>query len=215
MTEEKAPTINEIKIGNKSKPKDVITQCEKLLKDEKIKDIHLSAVSNSIGELVIVVEILKSMYPKLHQQNKFTTITPRFSDKSKENESKSPKLLFPRLEIILSSKEEEKAESSQVAITEEERKILIETLDTRKTAFKKVRRFRRPFRNNRRWGGYNGNRGRQRYAYSARKSGFNRRRPVYNYRRPFGKLPDGNKNNFRKFNATWKNNGNKKVSPKN
>ena len=141
MTEDKADTINEIKIGNKSKPKDVIAQCEKLLKDEKIKDIHLSAVSNSIGELVIVVEILKSMYPKLHQQNKFTTITPRFSDKSKENESKSPKLLFPRLEIILSSKEVEKAESSQVAITEEERKILIETLDTRKTAFKKVRRF--------------------------------------------------------------------------
>ena len=215
MTEEKAPSLNEIKIGYNSKPKDVIDQCEKLLKDEKVKDIHLSAVSNSIGELVITVEILKSMYPNLIQKNVFTTIAPRSTEKSKEKEDKSPKVLYPRLEIFLSTKKEEIKNEGVPAMTEEERKILIETLDKKKIAFTKNKRLRRTFRNNRRWGGYNGNRGRQRYAYSAKKGGFNRRRPFFNYRRPFGKNLGGQNNNFRKFNGNWKNNGKKKTPTQN
>lgn len=217
MTEEKAPS-NEFKIGYKSRPKEVITQCEKLLKDEKVKDVRLSAVSNSIGELVITVEILKSIFPNLQQQNIFTTIAPRSIEKEKPQEKEAkPQKLFPRLEIILSNGKEEEKKENIPSITEEERKILIETLDNKKDAFtkmRKMRKFRKPFRNNRGWG-YNGRR--RRYAYSANKNGYNNRRRVgFNYRRPFGRtVNDGKKNNFRRYNPAWRNNGNKKIVNKN
>ena len=87
MTEAQKPS-NEIKIGFKSKPKEVIAQCEKLIKDEKFKDLHLSAISTSIGDLVIAVEILKSMFPNLSQQNIFTTISPLPNEKSKKSDTK-------------------------------------------------------------------------------------------------------------------------------
>ena len=38
--EAKAPS-NEIRVGNRSKPKDLIAQCEKLLKEDKLKEIQL------------------------------------------------------------------------------------------------------------------------------------------------------------------------------
>ena len=75
---------NEIRIGITSKPKDIISKCEKLLKEDKVKDLHLSAVGNSIGELVIYVEILKSIFPKLSQKSVFSTITPTPSKKEKK-----------------------------------------------------------------------------------------------------------------------------------
>lgn len=213
MSEEKKPS-NEIRIGFTTKIKDVIDQCEKLLKDDKVKDLHLSAVANKIGDLVIVVEILKSMFPNISQKNVFTTVLPRQNEKLKNSETKS-KRLFPRLEIILSlNKEEVKEEGSKSTISEEDRKILIDTLDEKKKALIKMRRFRNPFRNNRRWG-YNRRGQRQRFAYSAKRMGYSRRRPTYNNRRPYGKTPDGRKRNFRKFIGTIKNSGNKVVAAKN
>ena len=66
MSEDKRPE-NEFRIGLKSNPKEVITQCEKLLKDDKFKEIHLSAISSSIGEISIIAEILKYTFPNLSQ----------------------------------------------------------------------------------------------------------------------------------------------------
>ena len=215
MTEAQKPS-NEIKIGFKSKPKEVIAQCEKLIKDEKFKDLHLSAISTSIGDLVIAVEILKSMFPNLSQQNIFTTISPLPNEKSKKSDTKIQKFL-PRLEIILSTnKEDEKKEDTTHAatITEEERKLLIDTLDKKKKALKKNRKYRRrSFRNKRRWG-YNGSN--KRYAYSAKRTGYNWRKPSYNNKgRPYGKTPDRKKNNIRKLKEPRKNSGNKQVATKN
>ena len=209
MSEDKKPA-NEVRIKFNSKQKDILAQCEKLLKDGNIKDLHLSAVSKTIADLMVTVELLKSMYPGLSQQSIFTTIPPRQNEKSKKPEAKSTKL-FPRLEIILTLNEEkEKKEGSSATITEEERKTLIETLDKKKDAFKK-KKFKKPFRNNRRLG-YNGRR--QRFSYSAKRTGFGWRKTSYNNRKPFGKRPDGKKV---KFNGPRKNSGNanKQVAAKN
>lgn len=205
MSEDKKPT-NEFRIGIKTKPKELITQCETLLKDEKVKDLHLSAVGNSIGELVSIVEILKSMYPNLFLKTIFSSIT---SSSSKNKEKKAePKKLLPRLEIILlTEKSSEKMENS-IQMSEDERQILIDTLEKRKEAYIKKRKlFRRPFRTNRQWG-YNTRK--QRNSYSAKRTGYNSRRFGFsNVRRPYGKKPIRKKINVRKFNGAKKNSGNK------
>ena len=159
---------NEIRVGNRSKPKDLISQCEKLLKDDKLKEIHLTAVGNSIGDLIIAVEILKLSLPGLSQQTIFSTIGPRAPKNAKENpkekENEKPLKLYPHLEVVLSCEKIEEKEAPK--ITEEERKILIETLDKQKANYNKQRRFnnfrrRRNFRQRFR---------RPRFALSARRN---------------------------------------------
>ena len=102
-TEVKVPN-NEIRVGNRTKPKDLIAQCEKLLNEDKLKEIHLTAVGNSIGDLIIAVEILKSSNPGLNQHTIFSTIGPRppknankDADKDKDKEKESPAPDGPRL----------------------------------------------------------------------------------------------------------------------
>ena len=167
IKENKAPN-NEIRVGNRTKPKDLIAQCEKLLKEDKLKEIHLTAVGNSIGDLIIAVEILKSSNPDLFQYNKFSTIGPRIpkntNNKEKEKENEKPQKLYPHLEVVLSCEKIEEKEAPK--ITEEERKILIETLDKQKANYNKQRRFnnfrrRRNFRQRFR---------RPRFALSARRN---------------------------------------------
>ena len=209
MSEEKKPS-NEIRIKFNSKQKDILAQCEKLLKDGNVKDLHLSAVSSTIADLMVTVEILKSKHPGLSQQSKFTTIPPRQNEKDKKDKKpeEKPTKLFPRLEIILTLNDEKK-EGSAAAISEEEINVLIETLDKKKDAFKK-KKFKKSFRKNNRRLAYNGRR--KRYSYSAKKTRFNWRKPAYNNRKPYGKTPNG-KNV--KFNAPRKNSGNKQVAAKN
>lgn len=103
MSEEKKVS-NEIRIGLRTKPKEIITQCEKLIKEEKVKELHLSAVGNTIGNLVVAVEIVKSLFPDLHQSSEFSTIPARSIEKEKDKKSDTkPQRLYPRLEIILST----------------------------------------------------------------------------------------------------------------
>lgn len=214
MSEEKKPN-NEIRIQSRTKPKQVISQCEKLLKEDKVKELHLCGVGNAIGNVVIAAEIMKSYHPELFQQSVFSTIVPKSIEKDKEKkvETKNQKL-FPKLEIILSTeKPNEKKESTAQKITEEERKILIETLDNQRGTFFR-RNFRRPFRNNRRRG-YPASRGNQRYAYSAKRTGYFNRRPGYNNRRPYGKNPINRKTNMRQFNGNRTNSVNRPAASKN
>ena len=219
--QEKVPA-NEIRIGLKSKPKDVIAQCEKLIKEDKIKDLHLSAVSNSIGELVITAEILKSMFPELIQKSVFSTIESRTDEKDKKPEAKT-KRLYPRLEIVLYTEKPAESKDEAPKISEEDRKLLLETIDGQKAAFKNRRKvfrrnnFRRRNRNrNRTWGFKT----RQRFAFSSKRPNFiNRRRPNYNnLRRPFVRPPAArriNKNMNNKFNGPRKNSGNAPLPSKN
>ena len=215
MSQDKEVT-NEIRIGITSKPKDIISKCEKLLKEDKVKDLHLSAVGNSIGELVIYVEILKSIFPKLSQKSVFSTITPVPSKKEKKADDKTQKLL-PKLEVIVSTeKENDKKEGHETKLTEEERKILIKTLDKKKLAFIRRRRyFRSSYRNNRRRRRYNGRN--QRYNYFPRRTNLARGRRGYSNRRPqYGKSPIARKNNnMRKINGNRKESQNKQIIAKN
>lgn len=215
MSEDKKPN-NEIRIQFRTKPKKVISQCEKLLKEDKVKELHLCGVGNAIGKVVIVAEIMKSYHPEFSQQNVFSTIAPNVAEKDKEKkvEPKNQKL-FPRLEIILSTeKTSEKKEGTAPKITEEERKILIETLDNQRGILYNRRYFRRPFRNNRRRG-YPGARGNQRFAFSAKRTGFFNRRPGYNNRRPYGKNSFNRKTNMRQFNGNRNNSANRAAVAKN
>jgi len=226
-TEVKVPN-NEIRVGNRTKPKDLITQCEKLLNEDKLKEIHLTAVGNSIGDLIIAVEILKSSNPSLNQQTIFSTIGPRppknankdadkDKDKEKEKENEKPQKLYPHLEIVLSCEKLEIKEAPK--ITEEERKILIETLDKQKANFKKQRKFNFRRRRNFRYG-YR----RQRFASSRRNvnnNRYNRNGRNWSYsmnqrRRPrqgYNNRMNNNRRMFQKSPAGRRFNNNKASNP--
>ena len=225
VQENQSKPNNEIRVGNRSKPKELIAQCEKLLKEDKLKEIHLTAVGNSIGDLIIAVEILKSSNPSLNQQTIFSTIGPRppknankdadkDKDKEKEKENEKPQKLYPHLEIVLSCEKLEVKEAPK--ITEEERKILIETLDKQKANFKKQRKFnsfrrRRNFRfgyRRQRFASSRRNVNNNRYNRNGRKWSYSmnqRRRPRQGYnnrmnnnRRMFQKSPAGRRFNNNK-----------------
>jgi hypothetical protein len=215
MSEEKKPN-NEIRFGFRTNPKQVISECEKLLKEDKVKELHLCGVGIAIGNVVVVAEIMKSFHPELFQQTLFSTIAPKSVENNKEKkvESKNQKLL-PRLEIILSTeKQNEKKEGANPKLSEEERKVLIQTLDSQRGAFYSRRNFRRPFRNNRRRG-YPGVMTNQRFAYSAKRTGYFTRRPGYNNRRPYGKNPNNRKANMRQFNGNRNNSASRPGAAKN
>ena len=214
MSESKKPN-NELRISFRSKPKQIISQCEKLLKEEKVKDLHLSAIGNTIGNLVITAEIFKQIHPELFIQSIFSIN----KDAKKSPDQKTPKLL-PKLEIIFATeKPAEKKEDPDPKMSEEDRNALLDTLDKQKYAFLQNRRFwrRRNFNaNNRRWRRFG--RRNQRYAFSAKRTGFGWKRPAFNnrnVRRPFAKPPVGRRNNLRKFNGTRKNSANRPVAAKN
>ena len=214
MSEEKKVS-NEIRIGLRTKPKEIISQCEKFIKEEKVKELHLSAVGNTIGNLVVAVEIVKSLFPDLHQSSEFSTIPARSIEKDKDKKSDTkPQRLYPRLEIILSTEKlPEKKEDSKSKITEEERTILIETLEKQKEAFTKIRRLRRNFINTRRRV-FNGRR--KNPPYSAKNRGYNNRRRTGFRGRQFIKSPNGaRRNNPRKFNAQKNTSTNKQTPVKN
>ena len=92
---------NEIRIAFRAKISVLIAQCEKLIKDEKFKDLHLSALGNSIGNLVVISEILKSMYPDLFQKSIFSLISLSNEKGKDKKPDKENKKTFPRLEVII------------------------------------------------------------------------------------------------------------------
>ena len=208
MSEDKKVS-NEIRIGFKTKPKEIISQCEKILQEDKAKDVHLSAVSTSIGDLVIAVEILKIKFPGLFQKNIFSTISPRSSEKKNKPEA-STQRLFPRLEIVLSKEKPKEEKEEPKVISEEEKKILIETLEKQKESYIKIRKsrkYRRPIRKNRRLG-YN----RRRQSYQTKRNNYNKRRPVYNNNMRFRKSPTRGRGTLKKFKEPRKNSQDKKAT---
>lgn len=205
MSEDKRPA-NEFRIGFKSNPKEVITQCEKLLKDDKFKEIHLSAISSSIGEISIIAEILKYTFPNLSQKNVFSVITPPSTEKKKKADENKKKL-YPRLEIILTLGD--KKEEPATKITEEEIKILIDTLEKQKESYRKSRNSKKAFRRIRRWRTYSR---KKRYSYSPKKNNFTAKRTGFFNRRPFGKSPIRGRNNVNKSMGIRKDRGNKQAA---
>lgn len=212
MSENKAPN-NEVRISLRSKPKQVISQCEKLLKEEKVKDLHLSAMGLSIGNLVITAEIFSQIHPELSKKSVFS-----INKEEKKNPEQKYQKLLPKLEIIFTTeKPAEKKEAPEPKLTEEDRNALLDSLDKHVFFNNRGYRGRRNFTyNSRRWR-HNNRRRNQRYAFSAKRTGFRWGRPVSNRnnRRPFGKPPIVRRNNMRKFNGNRKNSASKPTTTKN
>ena len=200
---------NEFRIGFKSNPKEVITKCEKLLKDDKVKEIHLSAVANSIGELTIIAEILKIIIPGLSQKKLFSAISPRSNEKDKKPDQK-PKRLYPRLEFILFIDEKDKQIDSAPKISEEEISLLIDSLEKQKESYRKSRKSMRSLKNGRKWRPYSR---RPRFSNPKRRASYGMKKAGYNYRKLFGRSPNGKKSVVKKAGGSRKNSGNKQTFP--
>jgi hypothetical protein len=84
----------------------------------------MSAVGGSIGTLVIAVEVLKAMFPGLHQLNRFATISYQSVEDGGNVQNQR---LYPKLEVILSlDKPEKEGEGYQEPLDEEKRKKILE-----------------------------------------------------------------------------------------
>ena len=181
-----AKAVNEFKIGFKSNLKDIISQCQQILSDDKgdkEKVIHLSGICpKRIGEVTIVAEILKTMIPGLSQNTIFSVKNSHSNEKSIKSDITSKKI-YPMLEVILFVEEKEAQKNSSSKISEDERTILIDNLEKMRES-KKTRRTA----NNRRWRTYSG---RLEYSNSYRRAGDRMKKVGYNYRRPFSKIPNG------------------------
>ena len=122
---------NEIRIGKKTRFRNVLKYSNSLLKEKAFKTLIFSAVGKAIGKLVFTVETLKYLNPGLYQQNKLSSITLQSTEtENKEKKghdirrgNSSIKNLNPKMEIILSLEDfKDKTEGYQEKLKEDERK---------------------------------------------------------------------------------------------
>ena len=168
----KAP--NDIRVSFNSKIGGIISYCEKLLKENNMRELKFSAVGGSIGTLVSVVELLKTIYPGLYQVNRFATISYQSVEEGSKSQTESQRL-FPKLEVILTlDKPAQVTEGFQDKLSEDERKKLLD-LHNKLREERRNRPRRRGFRGRR--GGFRGRR-------IMRGRGFGPRRPNPESRQP-------------------------------
>ena len=160
MEQAKKPS-NDIRVRFNSRISGIINYSQRLLKENNLRELTFSAVGGSIGTLVTAVEVLKSLYPGLHQVNRFATISYQSVEEGKKDEVENQRL-FPKLEVKLSLDKPAKiGEGYQEPISEEERKKILD-LQNKRRQRRTVRRGpprmrgRGGFRGNRRNGPNNG-----------------------------------------------------------
>ena len=154
MDKSKKP-VNDIRVSFNSRIGGIVSYCEKLLKENNIRELNFSAVGGSIGTLVSVVEILKTITPGFYQVNRFATISYQSVEEGGKSESQNQRL-YPKLEVKLTlDKPAKTTEGFQDALSEEERKKLLDIhLKRRDERRRGGFRGRRPFRGRR--GGFRG-----------------------------------------------------------
>ena len=153
MDKSKKP-VNDIRVSYSSRIGGIVSYCEKLLKENNIRELNFSAVGGSIGTLVSVVELLKTITPGLYQINRLATISYQSVEEGGKSENQNPRL-FPKLEVKLTlDKPEKLTEGFQDKLSEEDRKTLLDFHNKRKDE-----RRNRPRR--RGFGGRRGFRGRR------------------------------------------------------
>ncbi len=134
--------------------------------------MNFSAVGGSIGTLVSVVEVLKTITPGFYQVNRFATISYQSVEEGGKSESQNQRL-FPKLEVKLTlDKPSKTTEGFQDALTEDERKKLYD-IHIKQREDRRNGRFRRRrvFRGRR--GGFRGRR-----PFRGRRGGFRGRPPM-------------------------------------
>ena len=177
MDKSKKP-VNDIRVSFSSRIGGIVSYCERLLKEEKMRELNFSAVGGSIGTLVSVVEILKTTTPGLYQTNRLATISYQSVEEGGKSESQNQRL-YPKLEVKLTlDKPAKTTEGFQDALAEDERKKLLDIHLKRRDQRRNGRfRGRRPFRGRR--GGFRGRR-----PFRGRRGGFRGRgRPPLRGRR--------------------------------
>ena len=156
MDKSKKP-INDIRVSYSSRIGGIVSYCEKLLKENNIRELNFSAVGGSIGTLVSVVELLKTITPGLYQINRLATISYQSVEEGGKSDNQNPRL-FPKLEVKLTlDKPAKPTEGFQDKIDEEERKKLLDLHNKRRDARRNRPRRRGGFRGRR--GGFRGRRG--------------------------------------------------------
>ena len=131
MDKSKKPA-NDIRVSFNSKIGGIVSYCEKLLKENNMRDLNFSAVGGSIGTLVSVVELLKTIHPGLYQINRFATISYQSVEEGGKSEAENHRL-FPKLEVKLTlDKPAKPTEGFQDKLDEEERKKLLDLHNKRR-----------------------------------------------------------------------------------
>ena len=152
---------NDIRVGFNSRISGIVNYCQRLLKENNIRELNFSAVGSSIGTLVTAVEVLKTLHPGFYQVNRLATISYQSVEEGKKNEVQNQKL-YPKLEVKLTlDKPAKTGEGYQEPLKEEERTKLLD-----------IQSKRRQGRGQRR-GGF---RGRGRGGFRGRRPGFRGRR---------------------------------------
>ena len=178
MDKSKKP-VNDIRVSFSSRIGGGVSYCEKLLKENNIRELNFSAVGGSIGTLVSVVELLKTITPGLYQINRLATISYQSVEEGGKSESQNPRL-YPKLEVKLALDKPAKTnEGFQDKLDEDERKKLLD-IHLKRRDERRNRGFRRRGR-----GGFRGRRGgfRGRRPFRARR-GFRGRPPMRGRGRP-------------------------------
>ena len=158
MDKSKKP-VNDIRVSFNSRIGGIVSYCEKLLKENNLRELNFSAVGGSIGILVSVVEILKTITPGLYQINRLATISYQSVEEGGKSEAQNQRL-YPKLEVKLTlDKPDKTTEGFQDKLSEEMRKELLDLHLKRK--------------DERRRGGFRGRRG----GFRGRRGGFRGRRP--------------------------------------
>ena len=175
MDKSKKPE-NDIRVSFNSKIGGIVSYCERLLKESNFRELNFSAVGGSIGTLVSVVELLKTIYPGLYQINRLATISYQSVEEGGKSENENNRL-FPKLEVKLTlDKPAKPTEGFQDKLEEDQRKKLLD-LHNKLRDERRSRTRRRGFRGRR--GGFRGRRGfRVRRGFRGR----GRRGPVRGFR---------------------------------
>lgn len=159
---------NDIRVSFNSRIGGIVSYCEKLLKENNMTELTFSAVGGSIGTLVSVVELLKTIYPGLYQVNRLATICYQSVEEGVKIEAQNERL-YPKLEIkLFTEKPAKTGEGYQDKLKEEDRLKLLDLHNKRKEERRAKRGIRR--------GGFRGRRpgfrGMRRGGFRGRRQGF-------------------------------------------
>ena len=142
MESQKKP-VNDIRVKFNSRTVGLVNYCERLLKENNIRELNFSAVGGSIGTLVTAVEVLKTLHPGFYQINRFATISYQSVEEGKKSEVQNQRL-YPKLEVKLTLDKPAKTggEGYQEPLDEEERKKLLDIQSKRREGRPPRRGFR-------------------------------------------------------------------------
>ena len=123
---------NDIRVGFNSRLSGIVNYCQRLLKENNMRELNFSAVGGSIGTLVTAVEVLKTLQPGFHQVNRLATISYQSVEEGKKSEVQNQKL-YPKLEVKLTlDKPSKTGEGYQEPLKEEERTKLLDIQSKRR-----------------------------------------------------------------------------------